>query len=297
MNQMLQMNDYTAKNLFDFGRFLKLKAIFSLITGVAAVLGIFFLVGWIFDMGSYLFYFTAIFFSGIMGLVLLGVGITSFIFQILMLLAIYRAKESYPHSQLQKTSQFLLIGFILRFVGLGIVSIILELIAWDAFKKFILSGDINQAYKNEIEKGIKSFIILSIIAGVFSGILYIGVYFFIFFFGGLFYGFYYGFYYLFYGEELFIVIGFFALLIVGFMVVMPIIPQFKISKSLMGVFEYAKYQPGTTPYSYKVQTQPQIQPYQQPPSLPQGNFKFCTKCGAKSVGNAKFCGYCGKNFD
>jgi hypothetical protein len=176
----------------------------------------------------------------------------------------------------------------------------LEIIAWNAFKQFILMSNADSEHKYAIERGIKGYVVVTIIVTVFSGLISMVSLVSMFIFGplyGLYYGFYYiffyGFYYLFYSMNLLLILGILLILAIGAVFFLQIIIQFKISRTIMLIYSHAQYVP-QQPQSYYIQSP--ISPPRPIPDDSSPKFKYCTYCGAKNISDASFCGHCGETF-
>jgi hypothetical protein len=298
-----QVPSNSAKNLFDFGKYLKRKAIFDICTLAGSIiLGIiaFFYVFDILDIlsGGYPPDIYQLM-SGLMipliilTVIISGLGITSLVYTILMLISLSRAKDTYSQPQLDKAFLMLLLGVILAIFGIPLIGIILELIGWDAFKKFMVSAEETSTQRKEVEQSIRLYILSSAIIFGLTRIVTLVV--------------------------LFPVMSMFMGIIMeaetmdpeqilniildnssqltntvtivsSISLVLEIIPLIfilKVSKLIMNAFSFAQNDSGASQQSYVAQSQPKTS---------DSTSKFCPKCGTKNPINAGFCMQCGNTF-
>jgi len=230
-----------------------------------------------------------------------GLSITSLIFTILMLIAISRAKDLYSHPDLQKTSLMLLIGFVLTLLGIEIVGLILQLIGWDAFKKFIAFTDSSgsgQSQADILRRNIRNYIISSIcLAVALRVITLIIIYPLMRFYMELITGSIYPIDPLVFITELLPMFGILRIVLPISVVLsaIPMVFSLKIANGLCSQFQYAQnyLNVGISHSSYSPS-----QSYHSVNSAEtlSTTMRYCTKCGAKNPKEAQFCASCGEKF-
>jgi hypothetical protein len=281
------MNNMTARNLYEFGDYFKKSLVLSVIavifTPIMAVL-LFVLPG----------------FALFLGVILIFIAIAVLVFQILMIIRLYRAKESSPHPEIIKAFQLILAAIIVSAVSIAAVyiwwgldvmcdfaAIILELLAWQSLGKYIKvyssEADPNEGFPM-ISEGIKTYITFTYVSLVFPVVNFIL---------GFFYNDPYSWNMM---DTISIIISLVSLIIS----IVIIVAQFKIANGFIQVFASASsVSPGTQYSTPPASTQqygiPQSSFKQEAPSSEK--VRYCSKCGTKIIGDAKFCTSCGETLE
>ncbi len=102
---MSQMNNVTARNLYEFGDYFKKSLILMLVVAILTPI-------------MALLLFVTAFGVVFLAFVLLGAAIAALVLQIMMLIRLYRAKESSPHPELIRTFQLMIIAIIVSAVSI-----------------------------------------------------------------------------------------------------------------------------------------------------------------------------------
>ncbi len=298
----------TAKNLFDFGNYLKRKIILEMIMLILSIFLV--VIVWIFVPDildviiiTYPSDITPLFLGIVIPLIILsviltGLGIASLIYTILMLISISRAKDTHPHPELNRTSLMLILGLVLKMIGFSVVGLIIELIGWDAFQKFLVNSQPEDAKNQKIEQNVRVYIITSAISiGVTTIVTMI-----------LLFPFLSTFFDIVMNSEwtdpetiitqildvsseilnkslISSVIG----IALG---LLPLIFALKIANSMKILCDYAKSHSGIAQQSYYTQYIPNDQPKPSGPTI-----KFCQYCGNKIQVDSQFCKHCGQKLN
>ncbi len=308
------VSNLTARELHDFGFNLRRKTIFEIIImGFSFVLSIGASIALYFTMSdpyiweeliSQITYLPIIpIILGLFGLVIIGLSITSLVFTILMLISISSLRDSPNHPELQKSSLLLLIGYVLSLIGISLIGIILQLIGWDSFRKYLTtlqSGGSKNSEKEMLQRTIRNYIIVSIIIMVINQVLTIIMLsylmsFFMEFITNI--ELYTDFPYEYFLDNPIMTIysGIFSVISVVLGII-PMIFSLKIAHGIRSQFQYAQTYPKSTstvatqsytPLSFE-------QPNLDSPKESERNHKYCLKCGQKNLIEAQFCSICGE---
>jgi hypothetical protein len=269
---MSQMNNITARNLYEFGDYFKKSLIMLIIVAIVVPV-------------VALILFVAPITSGFLGLLIAAAAIAALVFQILMLIRLYRAKESSPHPELIKSFQLIITAIIVSAASIvfffsevlqevcSVVSIVLTLIAWISLGKYIEVFS-SEASPNDgftmVAGGIKLYVILTIVNIAINAFdLILG----------------------FFVSDTFILIMTFVVAVIAIIV---IVAQFKIANGIINIFSNAPPMPSGVQYGAP---QPPQQPQQPPTQTSSGTTHYCSKCGAKVMEGAKFCPSCGETLN
>lgn len=263
---MSQMNNVTARNLYEFGDYMKKQLIISIIVIFTAVFALI-MIGLIF----------------LLGFVILIGGIAALVFEIMMLIRLYRAKESSPQNELIKCFQFfigvIIITVIITFNPVGgifasildLIQTVLNLMAWKSLAVYVeLYGTEvapSSGFRN-VAEGIKMYTI-----SVYVSITTSLVSFFVGFDGS--------------GALILILL----LVSLGTSVFL-IIASFKIANGMIEIFGRVT---NMTQFSTQNSYMPSTKMPQKSSEIPKDNtgISFCSQCGADIAPDARFCGVCG----
>lgn len=272
---MSQMNNVTSRNLFEFGDYFKKSLVLGLIAVILSPL-IFGLL-WIMPLGA-----------GFLGFVLLGALIAVLVFQIMMLIRLYRAKESSPHPELIRTFTLMIVAIIVSVAGIigsyvywvvewlsNVAAIVLQMIAWQSLAKYLIVYS-NEANPSEgfptVAEGIKSYVMFTYVS---LGISVVN----------LILGFFPNNIFTWDTIDTILIIVRIAAMVIAIII---IVAQFKIANGIKLIFSGTPaVQPTSQQYGTPVSS---VQP-----SIPSAQKeRYCSKCGTKIVGEAKFCTSCGE---
>ncbi len=259
------MNNVTARNLYDFGDYMKKQLTISLLVIFSALITLF--------LGI-------IELIILVGFVIMIAGIAVLVFEIMMLIRLYRAKESSPQNELIKCFQFffgvIIISVILSLmtffnVGgifaliLDFIQVVLNLMVWKSMGAYVAlygSEEASSSGFENVSKGVKMFTI-----SVYVSITTDVVSFFVVFIGSI---------------ALILILTLVSLGISIF----SIVASFKIANGMKEVFGGVR---NMTQFS----TQTTIP--QKSSEFPKNNTgkRYCSQCGTELKLDARFCGVCG----
>ena len=258
-----QMNGVTRHNLLEFGQFFRKSLIWGIVAAASAVLIIVPIIGW---------------------LAILVFVIILLVFQIKMLIQLYRAKESNKNTELDKAFLFIIISICINigasFLGnfaigqsvLNIGATVVNLLGWMSLGNYI------SVYKGEasdnvgfthVAEGIKLFSILTYvqigveIVNLISGLVSIPTF-----------------------STIMMVISVIAAVAV-------IVSQFKIANGLISIFGV----PGNYSTEPTLSSTPSVSESSNSSNSGPISSNFCSKCGGKLMDGAKFCPTCGHTLE